>query len=188
MTGEEATAAVIDALNALQIPYMVVGSFSTNRYGVPRSTKDADFVVALGERSILEVARNLPPAIRIDPQLSFETVTLSRRYRAKIEGTDFEIEFFLLSDDPHNQERFRRRQTATILGRTAVIPSVEDVVITKLRWAFLANRAKDRDDVLGVIAVQDAEGQIDWDYVYSWCDRHGTRALLDEIRRSIPPL
>ena len=28
---------------------------------------------------------------------------------------------------------------------------------------------------------------IDWPYVYDWSDRHGTRALLDEIRSSIPP-
>ncbi len=27
-----------------------------------------------------------------------------------------------------------------------------------------------------------------WPYVYGWCDQHGTRALLDEIRSSIPPL
>jgi len=30
--------------------------------------------------------------------------------------------------------------------------------------------------------------RLDWPYVESWCDRHGTRALLDEIRRSVPPL
>jgi hypothetical protein len=29
---------------------------------------------------------------------------------------------------------------------------------------------------------------IDWDYVYKWCDEHGTRALLDTIRASIPPI
>jgi len=27
---------------------------------------------------------------------------------------------------------------------------------------------------------------VDWEYVFRWCDRHGTRGLLDEIRRSIP--
>jgi hypothetical protein len=27
-----------------------------------------------------------------------------------------------------------------------------------------------------------------WEYVYYWVDRHGTRAILEEIRASIPPL
>ena len=41
---DEATAAVIDALNALAVPYLLVGSFASNFYGIPRSTQDADFV------------------------------------------------------------------------------------------------------------------------------------------------
>ncbi len=44
----------------------------------------------------------------------------------------------------------------------------------------------DRDDIRGVIAVQ--ADRIDWDYVHRWCEQHGTRPLLDEIRASIPPI
>ena len=51
---------------------------------------------------------------------------------------------------------------------------------------FIPRRVEDCEDVRDVIAVQgDA---IDWDYVIAWCDRHGSRAVLDEIRASIPPL
>lgn len=57
MTSDEAVIAVVDALDSLSIPYMVVGSFSTNLYGLPRSTKDADFVVQLGRISIGRVAQ-----------------------------------------------------------------------------------------------------------------------------------
>jgi hypothetical protein len=64
------------------------------------------------------------------------------------------------------------------------LPTPEDVIVTKLQWALLANRTKDRDDARDVIAVQ--RDQIDWDYVHHWCEQHGTRSLLDEIRASIP--
>jgi hypothetical protein len=47
-----------------------------------------------------------------------------------------------------------------------------------------ASGAKDQDDRRGVIALQG--NLVDWEYVFRWCDRHGTRGLLDEIRRSIP--
>lgn len=43
---------MIDALDALEVPYMLVGSYSSNFYGQPRMTKDADFVhhqAAMGE-------------------------------------------------------------------------------------------------------------------------------------------
>jgi hypothetical protein len=59
----------------------------------------------------------------------------------------------------------------------------EDVIVTKLRWAFPGNRSKDRDDARDVIAVQGAK--LGWDYVYRWCDHHGTKALLDEVRASV---
>ncbi len=58
--------------------------------------------------------------------------------------------------------------------------------MTKLHWAMLGQRRKECDDVRDVIAVQG--NGIDWDYVHYWCDQHGTRALLDEIRASIPPI
>ena len=186
MNGVEATLAVVAALDALNVPYMLVGSFSTNHYGIPRSTQDADFVVELASVSVGQVARQLGPSFRLDPQMSFETVTMTRRYVAEVASIPFKVEFFLLGSDPYDQERFRRRVQTSALGRTIWLPTPEDVIITKLRWALVGGRSKDRDDARDVIAVQ--EGRIDWDYVHTWCDRHGTRALLDEVRRSIPPL
>jgi hypothetical protein len=186
MTGNDVVLAVIDALNACDFPHMLVGSYSSNVYGVARSTHDADFVIELGDASISELTRRLAPTIRLDPQLDFETVTMTRRYVAEVASIPFKVEFFLLGSDPYDQERFRRRVQTNALGRTIWLPTAEDVIITKLRWALLAGRSKDRDDARDVIAVQ--EGRIDWDYVHTWCDRHGTRTLLDEVRRSIPPL
>lgn len=165
---------------------MLVGSYSSNVYGSDRSTKDADFVIELGDIPLGEVSRRLAPAIRIDPQMTFETVTMTRRFVADVVGTSFKVEFFLLSQDPHDLERFRRRRQVRLLDRSIWLPTVEDVIVTKLRWGILARRSKDRDDVRNVIAVQ--ADRIDWDYVHRWCEQHGTRALLDEIRSSIPPI
>jgi hypothetical protein len=188
MTGQEAALAVVDALEAAGMPHMIVGSFSTNRYGIERSTHDADFVVELGGRTIFAIKPYLPAEVRIDPQMSFETVTMTRRYVATVEGSYFKIEFFILSDDPHDQERFARRRGLDMVERTLWYPTPEDVIITKLRWALLAHRSKDRDDARDVIAVQDVDDTLDWSYIHKWCDIHGTRALLDEVRASIPPI
>jgi hypothetical protein len=186
VTADEATAAVIDALEALGMPYLLVGSFSSNVYGIPRGTQDADFVVQLGGRSPAEIAARLGAAFRLDPQSSFETVTMTLRHVLKVVGTEFKIELFHLSDDPHDQERFRRRQRMKLYGREVSLPTAEDVIVTKVRWAAIARRNKDVDDARNVIAVQG--DRIDWDYVHAWCDRHGSRAVLDDIRKSIPPI
>lgn len=186
MNGDEATLAVIEALETAGIPYMLVGSFSSNAYGVARATEDADFVIELGDRSLTHLAETLGPAFRLDPQMSFETVTMTSRHVLNVVGIPFKIELFHLSDDVHDRERFGRRLRVHVQNREVVLPTAEDVVITKLRWASQGRRSKDWEDARDVIAVQG--DRLDWDYIHSWCDRHGTRALLDEIRSSIPPL
>jgi hypothetical protein len=185
VTSDEALGAVIDALNDLQLPYMVVGSFSSNFYGVPRATKDADVVIESKAASISAIAKRLGPRFRLDPQSSFETITSTVKYVFNLVDEVFSIEVFLLSDDPHDQLRFQRRRKIQLLGREAWLPKVEDVVIMKTRWASSRGKGKDWDDVRNVVAVSNK--LIDWNDVYHWCDQHGTRELLDSIRQSIPP-
>lgn len=188
MTSDDATRRVIEALHDAEIPYLLVGSLSAGIYGVARSTKDADFVVELQGKSIRQLANRLGEDFRLDPQVQFETVTATTRYVIDVPSIRFRIELFRLSDDPHDRERFARRRNAFVerFSCEAAVPTAEDVIITKLRWAVAGNRGKDADDVAHVIAVQgDAIG---WDYVHRWCDVHGTRQRLEEIRATIPPI
>jgi hypothetical protein len=170
---------VIDALEKLAVPYMAVGSFSSNVYGVPRSTKDADFVVELGQTPVTAIAAHVGSDFHLDPQMSFETVTATMRYRLKHQHSGFVVELFLLSDDPHDRARFSRRVVGDVGGRKIFVPTAEDVVITKLRWSRSGSRAKDVEDVRNVLSVQ--AGRLDLDYIRSWCDRHQTRELFEKL-------
>jgi hypothetical protein len=185
VTGQEATLAVIDALNALGAPYMVVGSFSSNYYGVPRATQDADFVLVLQPGLLQRLAQRLGPEFKLDPQASFETVTATQRHVIRIPPADFYVELFGLSDDEFDQERFRRRVCVRLWDREAFLPTAEDVVVSKLLWALHGGRGKDFGDVRGLVSIRGAG--LDWPYIHGWCDRHGTRALLEEIRGSLAP-
>ena len=178
----EAPLNVIDALTAAAVPYMLVGSYSSNFYGIPRSTADADFVIALGEANISDVVQHLHPDLRLDPQTSFETVTGTIKNVLNLASAEFTIELFRLSEDAHDQERFTRRVVRHLFERDVYLPTAEDVIVTKLRWF----RGKDRDDIASVLAVQ-GDG-LDFDYIHRWCEEHGTRTLLDEIRHALPPL
>lgn len=153
-TGENAVGILLDVLNGLSLDYMVVGSFSSNRYGVPRATKDADLVLRImsAERENLFAA--LLDSFRIDPQVSFEMVTGTWRQIIQIPDIPFTIELFELSGDEHDQSRFERRRKLTLLGREAWLPTAEDVIIQKLRWCKGARRGKDFDDAVAVMGVQ----------------------------------
>ena len=186
MTSLDAVQSVVRVLESIQVPYLLAGSFSSNLYGIPRSTKDADFVLELRSGDIERLMDQLGPGFVRDPQMSFETVTGTHRYIVRVLDLPFKIELFVLSDEQHDQSRFARRVRSMIGDQPVMVPTAEDVIITKLRWSQGGKRAKDVDDVRNVLSVQ--KGNFDWNYIHHWCDQHGTRALLDQIRASIPPI
>lgn len=179
--GEEAVSLLLAALNRLELDYMVVGSFSSNRYGIPRATKDADFVLRIATNERKALFESLPASFEIDPQVSFEMVTGTWRQIISVPEIPFTIELFELSGDPHDQERFARRRKSTIVGTPAWIPRPEDVVIQKLRWCVGGRRSKDFDDAVAVMGVQ-GEANLDWPYIGKWCTEHGTLEVLAEAK------
>jgi len=185
VTPDEAVVNVLDALDGAGIPYMIVGSLASNFHGIPRSTRDADFVVELASDRLGQLAARLGSGLTLRRQGSFETATGTMRYVVELALSPFVCELFVLSDDPHDRERFVRRMRVQMLGRAAFVASVEDTIITKLRWAADARRSKDREDVRSILAVRGAD--LDWAYLDQWTTAHGTKALLAEIRASVPP-
>jgi hypothetical protein len=178
--GESITVRVADALEASSIPYLLSGSFASNYYGIPRSTNDADFVLQLERAAGAEFTAQLGEEFALDPQLSFETNTGTFRQMLRHRKSAFKVELFLLSADAHDQSRFQRRRPVALFERRLWLPSPEDVIVTKLRWA----RPKDKDDVRDVISVQ--RDRLDWGYIEHWCKLHGTLVLASDIRRSAP--
>jgi hypothetical protein len=179
VTSEDAVVALVDALADQAVPYMLSGSLASNVYGVPRATQDADVVVEFDALSVADLARRLGGDFQVDTQVSFETVTGSRRLVIRIPSASFVIELFGRTDDAHDRERFSRRRTVTALDRSLQIPSAEDVIITKLRWFRAAGRSKDFEDARNVMAVQ--QRNLDAGYLRRWCAELDLLALLDEI-------
>ena len=176
MTGNDALLKLLVVLNRLSIPYMLVGSYSSNIYGIPRMTMDADLVLQLDGDALCELNKNLPKGLSLAEQSFFETVTATQKELLRIDGTDFLIELFHLSSDPFDQTRFNRRVKSEIMEDLQVwFPTAEDVIIQKLRWA----RNKDFDDVVAILRVQTS---LDFDHINHWCGLHETLPLLDKAR------
>lgn len=129
--GEEAVYELLEALNQHAVPYMLVGSFSSNAYGEARSTKDADFVVQFSPLTRAAVLDALGGEFIIDDQITFETITRHTRQILKVPSIPFEIELFDLSDEPFDQSRFERKIKTSIGGHEVWLPTAEDVIVQK---------------------------------------------------------
>jgi hypothetical protein len=168
---------VIGVLHKQEIPYILVGACSSNVYGNPRSTQTAEFVIEYHTGVLKVLGEALGDDFTLDSQISLELQTGTLRNILTYNPTQFDIELFRLSTDPHDRERFARRCRLRLpdLSIDAVLPTAEDVIIQKLRWG----RDKDLADARVVLAVQ--APQLDWGYLRSWTDRHGTTSVLDRL-------
>jgi hypothetical protein len=172
---------VIAALNAAEIPHVLVGAFARNYYAEPRSTKDADVVVAVAADGLKKFLAALGSDFLMDEQLAFETNTGTIKNVLAHQDSGFTVELFYLSHDAHDQERFKRKRATTFSGQPTFVLTAEDYIVTKLRRP----RSKDFDDARDVIAMQgDA---LDWNYIHHWADIHGSRDKLQRVRGNIPP-
>jgi hypothetical protein len=178
----DATLAMIDALETLGIDYLLVGSLAASYYGLSRSTTDADFVLQLKQHRLKEIVERMGGGYRLEPQTAFEVFTNKRVDVIHVVGTIFKIDVFPLSDDSFDQTRFQRRIKGQIAGRVVSLPTAEDVIIMKVRW----HRALDLEDAKYVLSIQSPS--LDWPYIERWCEAHGTRQVLEDLRREIPPI
>ena len=181
MTGTESLLELVAAFENAGIPYMIVGSYSSNFYGIPRSTMDADLVVHLPSAGWAKLPGILPDGIEMDDQMSFEMVTSTRRELLRVKDSLFQIELFRLSDDSHDRSRFERRRRVEIFPAVELfLPTAEDVIVQKLRWSLGAKRPKDFADVVAVMQVQGRA--LDWTYIEKWCAAHGTLEVLAQAK------
>ena len=187
MTLEFLAIKVVDAVESSGVDFMVVGAIAAGAYGVPRSTRDVDLLLAVNLPGGVEaVIKLLEPLVQFEPQVVFDTLTWGRRHVGNSRSAPpYKVELFEMFDEPFVQEEFRRRHRVFVpmLGRPTWLPTPEDVIVQKLRWG----RNKDLDDARDVLAVQGTE-TLDMAYIESWCARHGTTDRLQAALAGIPPL
>jgi hypothetical protein len=178
---------VIDRIEETGVPYMLVGALAAGTYGIPRATRDVDFLVpATMGGGVNAIINALEDIIVFEPQAVFDTLTWGKRHVGRTIGLPpMKVELFEIFDDPFVQQEFERRNQIfiPILKRNGWIPSAEDVVVQKLRWG----RSKDLDDVTDILAVQGSE-HLDMPYIQNWCAIHNTTDRLEATLSRIPEL
>ncbi len=172
---------VLDALETLDIPYMVVGSFASAFWGRPRTTHDADLVIELSELQVMPLVRLLAPHFYAPEFVIADAVGKRDQFNAIHLESAFKVDFWLLKDTPYAQASFQRRLLGLISGREAWVTSPEDTILSKLVWYREApSLERQFQDVLEVYEVQ--EPYLEQTYLDHWADFLEVRELLDRVR------
>jgi hypothetical protein len=91
------------------------------------------------------------------------------------------VDFWMLTDDPFDRERFARRQEVQALGIQLTVSTPEDTLLQKLRWAHLSGGSeKQFTDALRVFEVQ--RGSMDVAYIERWARELGIEELWRRVQ------
>ncbi len=88
------------ALDELDIPFVIGGSFASNTHGVARSTQDVDLVVELTPSQLTSFAERLGKGFYLDAEAARKALLANRPFNAIHMQTAYKFDFFPTSFSP----------------------------------------------------------------------------------------
>lgn len=180
---EQLLKTITSLLRKADIPYMITGSISVVFYGRPRASHDIDFVVEAHGKDvnrILQAFNSLPQnEFLVDPSTIKDAIMHKFIFQILHLPTMLKFDFWLLKDEPFDQERFKRKQKINMFGQPMVFASAEDTILIKLLWYKESKIEKHLIDAAFVYQIQ--KKNLDKEYLALWSKKQNTTKLLKEL-------
>jgi hypothetical protein len=179
-----------DALDRTGIDYMVVGSLASTAHGRPRSTQDADLLVAITPQQGRELTALLQPRFYVPEEAAQDAIRRGTSFNVIHFRTFYKADLFVMSPTPFNKAQFERREHIDFdPEHNLVMPfqSAEDTILSKLDWFRQGKEVSERQwqDVLDILRAQG--DQLDYEYMQPWAANLGVDELLHRAIEAYRP-
>jgi hypothetical protein len=144
---------VVQALEEIDAPYMIVGAFAGLAFGVNRATFDVDILVDLRERDFDALAARFPPPrYYADPEMMRDSTRLGIMFNLIDTELGVKADLVPLTREPGYRVAFARRirqsfQDETGQTFTAWYAQPTDIIIGKLKAWDKGRSAKHPGDI-----------------------------------------
>lgn len=181
MNPADTLGALIDALDAALIPYMLAGSFASSLHGLARSTADIDVVIDPPPGGVEQFVAALETDRFYVPLEGARRAAETRdQFNVIDKHTGWKIDLIVRKDRPFSVAEFDRRIPATVLGVSVFVASAEDTVLSKLEWSLTTGSERQARDVADVLRIRRSD--IDDAYLDRWAGDLGVVRLLANAR------
>ena len=167
---------ILGALNASGYPYVVTGSYASIAYSEPRTTMDIDVVVHAPFDGLAEFRQAM-----IDRGFYVPTISpATDMFNVLDPESQWKADIIMWQDEPFEESRFARRVELELLpGVFAFIPTVEDMILAKLRWIEGRESPLQLRDVESMIEIN--REALDLAYLRAWAESLGVGARLEAL-------
>jgi Nucleotidyltransferase of unknown function (DUF6036) len=159
---------IVERLDRLGIPYMLVGSMAALAHGRVRTTQDFDLVIDVDESRLRTLVKAFPEErFYVSEEAATDALRLQSLFNVIDMETGWKIDLIPRKRRPFSLEEFSRRQRLSLLGLDVAVASVEDTIISKLEWAKLGgSSARQLEDVRELRGI--AGDRLDLAYIERW--------------------
>ncbi len=187
MSQPELLAQVARLLENAGIPYMITGSHASSAMGQPRSTHGIDFVVQMQADDVRHLASAFAgERFGFDEVGAREAIARNDMFQLHdLVGGD-KVDFWMLKDHPFDQQSFARRVQGFAAGIPVHLPTIEDHVLQKLRWAHDYESQRQYSDALLLYELHAAK--LDTPYVLRWVSELQIQPTWDRMVAEAKPL
>lgn len=184
MSEDAVVLSVLRRLESLGLDYMLVGSYASNLWGRPRSSYDADVVIAAGPEDAERLAAAFSDEFVVDAGSIRRDLERGTMFKVIPERGIFKVDLIPVRNSAHAREEFARRRRVEALGRSLWVASPEDTVLSKLVRFRKGDEVSGRqiEDARDVLKCQSPG--LDDAYLDRWAADLGVSDLLARIRKA----
>jgi hypothetical protein len=171
MEQDELLRRVVEALERLDLKYLVTGSIATILYGEPRFTNDIDLVVQLPIDQVAALLESFPSEeFYVDVEQARSAVERRSQFNIIHPASGLKVDIVIPSMDEFDRSRFARaRRVQPARDFVARFAAPEDVIVKKMQYYSEGGSEKHLRDIRGVLRVSASE--VDRAYVGAWARR-----------------
>lgn len=176
---------IVEALDRLDISYLVTGSVAAMAYGEPRLTNDIDIVAAVEERHIPGLLAAFPPdEFYLSEEIIREAVRRRLQFNIIHPSSGLKVDIIVRKGTPFDISRFSRiRRIRPADSYTANFAAPEDIIIMKMQYYRDGGSEKHLRDITGILKI--SRDEVDLAYIADWSRRLDLTRIWEMILERI---
>ncbi len=149
--------AAVDALHAVEVPFLIGGSVASSYYGQARFTNDVDIVIRIRPDDAAEfVAAFDHDRFYVSSEAAQLAARTAGMFNVIEPGTGLKIDFIVAPTDVYTLAQFGLKRPAMLDGVSVFLAAPEHVVISKLRAFAEGESEKHLRDIANMIRYMKA--------------------------------